>query len=164
MCRGSFTFVFLAILFLSVTFSRQTETTSSVFRKDILSRNLWWLMMMTKIKCTAHYVTLLTATSTTKTALYCTVHCFPSCQRGRQDWRSEHPSARSAPRRYNSSYVYHTLGNPPWFWIFLDRVFCKKTYKLRLILPCKSDCHPIFLKKQGIYSLYAKLWLVKAPD
>ena len=27
----------------------------------------------------------------------------------------------------------------------------------RIILPCKSDCQPIFLKKQGTYSLYAKL-------
>ena len=25
----------------------------------------------------------------------------------------------------------------------------------------KSDCQPIFLKKQGIYSLYAKLWLLR---
>ena len=30
-------------------------------------------------------------------------------------------------------------------------------YRLRFILPCKSDCQPIFLKKQGIYSFYAKL-------
>ena len=29
----------------------------------------------------------------------------------------------------------------------------------RLILPCKSDCLTIFLKKQGTYSLYAKFWL-----
>ena len=29
----------------------------------------------------------------------------------------------------------------------------------RFILPCKSDCLTIFLKKQGTYSLYAKLWL-----
>ena len=28
---------------------------------------------------------------------------------------------------------------------------------LRFFLPCKSDCQPIFLKKQGIFSLYAKL-------
>ena len=34
-------------------------------------------------------------------------------------------------------------------------------YILRFILPCKSDCQPIFLKKQGTYSLYAKLWLVR---
>ena len=34
-------------------------------------------------------------------------------------------------------------------------------YRLRFILPCKSDCQPIFLKKQGIYSFYAKLWLVR---
>ena len=34
-------------------------------------------------------------------------------------------------------------------------------YRLRFILPCKSDCQPIFLKKQGIYSLYAKLWLLR---
>ena len=33
--------------------------------------------------------------------------------------------------------------------------------KLRFILPYKRDCQPIFLKKQGIYSLYAKLWLVR---
>ena len=32
--------------------------------------------------------------------------------------------------------------------------------KLRLTLPCKSDCQPIFLKNQGIYSVYAKLWLL----
>ena len=31
----------------------------------------------------------------------------------------------------------------------------------RLILPCKSDCQPMFLKKQGTHSLYAKLWLVR---
>ena len=30
-------------------------------------------------------------------------------------------------------------------------------YRSRFILPCKSDCQPIFLKKQGTYSLYAKL-------
>ena len=29
--------------------------------------------------------------------------------------------------------------------------------KLRLNLPCKSECQPIFLKKQDTYSLYAKL-------
>ena len=34
-------------------------------------------------------------------------------------------------------------------------------YISRFILPCKSDCQPIFLKMQGTYSLYAKLWLVK---
>ena len=28
-------------------------------------------------------------------------------------------------------------------------------YILRFILQCKSDCQPIFLKKQGIYLLYA---------
>ena len=33
--------------------------------------------------------------------------------------------------------------------------------KIRFILPCKNDCQPIFLKKQGSYSLYAKLWLVR---
>ena len=33
--------------------------------------------------------------------------------------------------------------------------------KLGFILPCKSDWQPIFLKQQGIYSLYAKLWLVR---
>ena len=32
---------------------------------------------------------------------------------------------------------------------------------LRLIFSCKSECQPIFLKKQGIYSLHAKLWLVR---
>ena len=32
---------------------------------------------------------------------------------------------------------------------------------LRFILPCKSECQPIFLKKHGIYSLYAKLWLLR---
>ena len=29
----------------------------------------------------------------------------------------------------------------------------KDTHILAFILPCKSDCQPIFLKKQGIYSL-----------
>ena len=33
---------------------------------------------------------------------------------------------------------------------------------LRFILPCKSDCQPIFLKKQGINSFYAKLWLLRS--
>ena len=34
--------------------------------------------------------------------------------------------------------------------------------KSMLILVCKSDCQPIFLgKKQGTYSLYANLWLVR---
>ena len=32
---------------------------------------------------------------------------------------------------------------------------------LRFILPCKSDCQSIFFKKQGINSLYTKLWLVR---
>ena len=31
--------------------------------------------------------------------------------------------------------------------------------KSRFILPCKSDRPPVFLKMQGIYSLYAKSWL-----
>ena len=28
-------------------------------------------------------------------------------------------------------------------------------------MPCKSDCQTIFLKKQGINTLYTKLWLVR---
>ena len=36
-----------------------------------------------------------------------------------------------------------------------------RTLTWRLILLCKSDCQPIFLKKQGTYSLYAKYWLVR---
>ena len=35
-----------------------------------------------------------------------------------------------------------------------------QTSKLRFILPCKRECQPIFLKKQGVYLLYAKFWLV----
>ena len=38
---------------------------------------------------------------------------------------------------------------------------CNSTNRLRFILPCKSDCQPIFLKTQGIHSLYAKLWLLR---
>ena len=34
------------------------------------------------------------------------------------------------------------------------------SYTLRFILPCKSDCQPIFLKKQGIFSVYTQLWLL----
>ena len=34
----------------------------------------------------------------------------------------------------------------------------KDWYKLRFILPFKSECQPIFLKKQDTYSLYSKLW------
>ena len=33
--------------------------------------------------------------------------------------------------------------------------------KSKFILPCKSDCQPIFLKNQGTYSLYAKLLLLR---
>ena len=33
----------------------------------------------------------------------------------------------------------------------------QQQFILRFILPCKSDCQPIFLNKQGIYLLYAKL-------
>ena len=32
---------------------------------------------------------------------------------------------------------------------------------LRFIWPYKSECQPIFLKKQGIHSLYAKFWLLR---
>ena len=41
------------------------------------------------------------------------------------------------------------------------RNFWKYLFKSRFILPCKSDCQPIFFKKQGTYLLYAKLWLVR---
>ena len=41
----------------------------------------------------------------------------------------------------------------------LTKKVTKKLYLLRFILPCKSDCQPIFLKMQGTYSLYAKLRL-----
>ena len=37
----------------------------------------------------------------------------------------------------------------------------KPILKSRFILPCKSDCQPILLKKQGIFSLYAKLGLLR---
>ena len=45
------------------------------------------------------------------------------------------------------------------FWLTSNDLLL--TSKLRFILQCKSNCHSIFLKKQGIYSLYAKLWLVR---
>ena len=47
------------------------------------------------------------------------------------------------------------------FWRFRGKGWFSDWIKLRFILPCKSDCQPIFLKKQGIYSLYAKLWLFR---
>ena len=44
-----------------------------------------------------------------------------------------------------------------WSVNFVCWVWCI----LRFILPCKSDCYSIFLKKRGIYSLYANLWLLR---
>ena len=35
--------------------------------------------------------------------------------------------------------------------------FAPTSQRLRFILPCRSDFQPFFSKKQGIYSLYAKL-------
>ena len=42
-----------------------------------------------------------------------------------------------------------------------DHFLTEVISKLMFILPCKSDWQPIFLKKQGIYKCYAKLWLLR---
>ena len=67
-------------------------------------------------------------------------------------WLTEEVSQKKIPISYNIFFCGTSSTS-----VAEEEAPATEEYTLRFILPCKSDCQPIFLKKQGIYSLYAKL-------